>query len=931
MRLSPIAFAVFCVLQPAFAASSMTGQAGILNMPDGRVEEDGTFALGYTFDRPYSTLWTNLTVLPFLQMNGRFVGIRGTPGFGDVKLAASYGSYKDKVIDLKLRLLQESQYLPEVSFGKTDLLGTQLFDGQYIAASKRLGPVDATLGYGSGKIQGAFGGINWRLPYDDGAWSVLAEYDANNYKNHFRATDTFAGKREAGPVVGLSYRFGWLTTTLARSKSHSSISTNFSAPFQQKEFIPKFLEPAPYSALRERPTAQAWRDSATHRQELVAALHKQDYRGVKVAYHNGVFTLALSNTRIADQGRVVGRAIRTAMYFAPLETRVIKIRLNREDIAIADYEFFNVAVLNDYLNGKASRQQLRDVTLVSHAAPNMAIDDFDAVSADLEQGIDVAVVSNEDGNTYQLKGRDAEFNSFGIAPKLSMFFNDPSGAFRYEIFALASGSWRPASGNYFDAGFKQKLVEDVSKVENPSNSLLPHVRTDIAEYKRINTPKLNQLSYTYVMQPAERTYAKLSVGLFEEMYRGVAGQLVYFAPGSRWIGELSTEAVEQRDFKGWFGKRDYKTVTGLASLHYKLPEGITATARAGRFLAKDSGVRFEFKRRFKSGIEAGAWYTITDGKDTTSPGTPSSPYHDKGVFLSIPLNTLTPTDTQSVGHYSLSPWTRDVGQQVGVPHDLVRMLEESERQLSLGDGLGEFGDRREADSPDVLPDPVWWPSASGVKLRVGGAAANLPDIGTAAVASSVGIAAVGLAATRDKSIQQQFGKRQGNAVVKAWDKVGKWAPLAAVGAAGVGMSLADDPVLVNTSIISLQSAGLAAGLSIATKKLADRARPEDSGGKTWTAANKQSASFPSNHSAVTMAALTPYAEEYQLPWLYLVGGVVNAGRVAGSKHWMSDVVAGSLLGYAVGHQLWKGQRDVVLMPTASADGKSLALTLHKQY
>lgn len=154
MRLSPIAFAVFCVLQPAFAASSMTGQAGILNMPDGRVEEDGTFALGYTFDRPYSTLWTNLTVLPFLQMNGRFVAIRGIPGFSSAKQAASYGSYKDKVIDLKLRLLQEGQYLPEVSFGKTDLLGTQLFDGQYIAASKRLGPVDATLGYGSGKIQG---------------------------------------------------------------------------------------------------------------------------------------------------------------------------------------------------------------------------------------------------------------------------------------------------------------------------------------------------------------------------------------------------------------------------------------------------------------------------------------------------------------------------------------------------------------------------------------------------------------------------------------------------------------------------------------------------------------------------------------------------------------------------------------------------------
>lgn len=931
MRLSPIAIAVLLAIESVQATPSLNGQSGYLNMPDGRVGEDGTFTLGYSYDSPYSTLFTNLTLLPFLQVNGRFVGIRGIKGFSDEKRAASYGSYKDKVIDLKLRLLAESEVLPELSVGKTDILGTQLFDGHYLAASKRFGSVDATLGYGSGKVSGAFGGARWQLPYDDGAWSLLAEYDANDYQKHFRASETFARQRQAGPVVGLSYQWGWLNTTLARSKSHSSIQTSFSMPFGQKEYVAKFAEPAPYQIVRERPTAQAWREQAVHRQSLIAALHKQDFRAVGVGYQNGIMTLSLSNSRIADQGRAVGRAVRTAMYFAPLETRVIKVRFNRNDMAVADYEFFNLPVLQDYLNDKASRQQLRDVVLVSYAKPENEPESFDAVSAELSEGMDLGLVSNEDGHGVQFKGRDSQLNTFGIAPKMAMFFNDPSGAFRYEIFALASGTWRPAAGHFFDASLKQKLVEDVSKVDNPSNSLLPHVRTDLAEYKRVNSLKLNQLTYTHIMQPSERTYAKVSAGVFEEMFSGVGGQLVYFAPGSRWIAELSSEAVQQRDYRGWFGKRDYKTVTGLASMHYKLPEGITVTARAGRFLAKDSGVRFEFKRRFNSGIEAGTWYTYTDGKDTTSPGTPSSPYHDKGIFLSIPLNTLLPSDTQSVGSFSISPWTRDVGQRVMVPHDLVGWLEESERQLGVGDGLGDVGDRRDAAGPDVLPDPVWWPSASGVRMRLSGTANALPEFSDAAVAGVVGAGAVALAATRDKKIQQQFAKHTGSGVMKAWDKAGKWSPLAAVGAAGVGMALADDPVLVNTSIISLQSAGMAAGLSIATKKLVDRARPADSAGKTWARADGQSGSFPSNHSAVTMAVLTPYAEEYQLPWLYVAGGLANAGRVAGNKHWASDVVAGSLLGYAVGYQLWKGQRDAVLMPTASADGKSLALTLHKQY
>ena len=98
MRLTPIALSLLCLPFYAVAVPSLTGQSGLMNMPDARVEADGQYGLGYSYDSPYSTLWTNLTFLPYLQMNGRFVGIRGTPGFNG-KYQQSYGSYKDKVID----------------------------------------------------------------------------------------------------------------------------------------------------------------------------------------------------------------------------------------------------------------------------------------------------------------------------------------------------------------------------------------------------------------------------------------------------------------------------------------------------------------------------------------------------------------------------------------------------------------------------------------------------------------------------------------------------------------------------------------------------------------------------------------------------------------------------------------------------------------
>jgi membrane-associated phospholipid phosphatase len=112
------------------------------------------------------------------------------------------------------------------------------------------------------------------------------------------------------------------------------------------------------------------------------------------------------------------------------------------------------------------------------------------------------------------------------------------------------------------------------------------------------------------------------------------------------------------------------------------------------------------------------------------------------------------------------------------------------------------------------------------------------------------------------------------------------------------------------AIISLQSIAGAAGLSMATKYAVGRARPTEERG-TWerTAHGRKDASFPSNHAAVAFAAVTPFAQEYDAPWLYGVAALGSLGRVANRQHWVSDVVAGGVLGYAVGSWLWQAQRD----------------------
>ena len=371
------------------------------------------------------------------------------------------------------------------------------------------------------------------------------------------------------------------------------------------------------------------------------ALVKQDYKNIRIELKGNTLNLTLTNSRISNLGRAVGRATRTALAFAPAGISTIRITYTKLEQPVATYEFFDLNKLNDYLAMKIDRKAFLETVLVRYPNRDDIIhDDQTGMLAGIKDNSGLDVLLGQDGHIVQVSSEDREANRFKVVPKLGFFFNDPSGALRYELSAATNYDKRLGEGLYLNGALGLTIAESVSGVTQESNSLLPHVRSDVAEYKRGNRFKLHRLLLNKYLTPDERWYARVSGGIYEEMFRGVGSQILYLPKDSRWAADLSVDALQQRDFKGWLGKQDYQTVTALGALHYRLPYDITATARVGRFLARDVGVRAEFKRRFRSGIEVGAWYTRTNGKDTTSPGTVASPYNDKGIFLSIPLGSM---------------------------------------------------------------------------------------------------------------------------------------------------------------------------------------------------------------------------------------------------------------------------------------------------
>jgi membrane-associated phospholipid phosphatase len=382
---------------------------------------------------------------------------------------------------------------------------------------------------------------------------------------------------------------------------------------------------------------------------------------------------------------------------------------------------------------------------------------------------------------------------------------------------------------------------------------------------------------------------------------------LYLPKDSRWAADMSIDALQQRGFKGWFEKQDYSTVTAIGALHYRLPYDITLTGRAGRFLAKDDGVR----------MEIGAWYAKTNGKDITSPGSPSHPYNDKGVFLSIPLVSMLPADSQATAAMAISPWTRDVGQLVASPGDLYEMVEQPRRDLTSYDGLGNFAERADEQKLDAVNPPVRplanpWPA---FRMRMEQSASSAPAFPGWVQGTGLAAGAVLTGALLDKPVDRLVKQHRDSSAMRGWGNFGKTMPFALVGAAGAALAFGDER-MQNIGLISLQSVAGAAGISVGSKYIVGRARPREETGawsRIGSGQSRSKASFLSGHSAVAFAAVTPFAQEFDAPWLYGVAALSSMGRVASRDHWVSDTVAGGIVGYAMGSWLWQAQRN---------DGKS---------
>ena len=204
------------------------------------------------------------------------------------------------------------------------------------------------------------------------------------------------------------------------------------------------------------------------------------------------------------------------------------------------------------------------------------------------------------------------------------------------------------------------LINNFDELKLASDSILPHVRTDIVSYlKESKKSHITRLQANYFANPYKSIYTKISAGIFEPMFAGYGGEVLYKPFGQSFGIGAELWHVRQRSFRQLLSFRDYETVTGHMNFYYREPKSrVLFHLRGGRYLAKDSGVTFNLSRDFASGLNMGVFFSITDiSKAEFGEGS-----FDKGFFFNLPIQVFFQEYSRGQTGFGLRPLTRDGAQ-----------------------------------------------------------------------------------------------------------------------------------------------------------------------------------------------------------------------------------------------------------------------------
>ncbi|SDR70319.1 Exopolysaccharide biosynthesis protein YbjH [Halopseudomonas sabulinigri] len=701
---APLLTALFVLIAAPVALSAQNpkyrttqsdfGGTGLLQTPTARMAPEGDISFNATRVDPYSRYSISAQPLPWLEGTIRYTSVSNRR-YGAESFSGDQ-SFKDKGIDAKVRLLKESYWYPQVAFGMRDLGGTGLFSSEYFVANKRVYNFDFSLGLAWGYIGnrggidnplgllndkfdtrgevttdvsqaggtrtnsyfrgplGVFGGIEYQSPWEKLRFKV--ELDGNDYKSEPQGND----QPQEYPVnFGALYRLSdGIDLTAAWERGNTAmfgitLHTNLKAGSMPQ----KVLDPAP-EARKPLPTGVSgnaidW-SNVSQRLRSNAGIEVQE-----ISLHGDEVIVTGEQKMFRDSAKGLGRAARV------LDNSLGEGSYNWYTLVYSSRGMpisqtsINAEKLREYERNEIDRQALRRAT--ANAVPAVLDDDIVYTGE-----LDKTDFSTNLGYTQNVGG--------------------PDNFLLYQFLLRFDGAYYFERNKWLHGSLGVNLLNNYDQFEYDAPSNLPRVRTDIRQYMTTSDVQLSHLQYTQTKQLDRDLYGMAYAGLFESMYGGVGGELLYRPYDANWALGVDANWVKQRDYDQRFGFRDYSTLTGHVTGYLQTGfYNILAKGSVGRYLAGDYGGTLDLSRRFNNGVSIGGWATLTNvSKEEYGEGS-----FDKGIYVSFPFDAFFVRSTTSTGTIAWNPLTRDGGARLNRYYQLYNFT--SDRDLDhFNDGFGSI-------------------------------------------------------------------------------------------------------------------------------------------------------------------------------------------------------------------------------------------------
>jgi hypothetical protein len=683
------------------------GGVGLMQMPTARMAPEGEFNLSASFNNEYYFYNVSLQVMPWLETTIRYTQVQDLLYSGGGNVDCSQNTFSgcntlaDKGIDFKVRLVEEGYYLPELSVGVRDFGGTGLFDGEFVAASKRFGPLDVTLGMGWGYMGTSGNFTNPFCKANDRFCERPSDFKGNGGSIDFERW--FKG--DAAIYGGLEYQTPYKPLTLKLEYDSNDYS-------------------------QDVPVVRGGVDMTQHTPWNVGALYRfNDWATAKVSYERGdTLTMGFDLTTNFNEIASIWRDTEAAE-FRPTEAssmdEVDLAKLTEELDTIAGYEQAVVLVDEDMLVVKGEQVKYRNravalergATVIANHVPDY-INTYQIVETS-----NAGELSQTDINANQFKksasysyldsdikdsthNREVTSNSaveyydagerfdVSVAPNLAQSFGSAEDFYLYALGLYTNASFWATNNIELSGSLYINLIDNYDKfnyeIPEDGTAQTPRVRTLFRSY--VDEPvRLDRLQLTWFEDYSNGVYSQAYVGYLESMFAGVGGEVLYRPYNSNWAIGADFTAISQRDPDSWFETFDeedqfhekdqayYKVIdkgtTGFVTGYY-MPqwEFLSDTlfkVGFGKFLAGDIGTRIDFSKQFKSGVIAGAFVSLTDlSEEDFGEGS-----YTKGFYVSIPFDLLTVKPSSNRTQFTWQPLTRDGGQVLNKQYNLFEQTD----------------------------------------------------------------------------------------------------------------------------------------------------------------------------------------------------------------------------------------------------------------